>query len=159
MLSTKRKQCNVVIKQAKYDDWERDAITYIQKTSAPNRKQEERCNWILTPEPSSLTKSRGKSLGSKSNLRTSSRTLLPQIETTVRDQFKISLPHQASSETAEREKNALNSENRDLVIPKDRMPPPAPCPPRLPTPDLEDVPESRYWACCATTHYKYGRHI
>ena len=159
MTSTKRKQRNVVIKQAKYDDWERDAIAYIQKTSAPNKEQEERGNSILILEPSSLTKSRGKSLGSKASFQTSSRTSLPQISTTATDQSRIALPHQACSKIVAREKNTFNSENQDLVIPKDRMPPPAPCPPRLPTPDLEDIPENRYWACCAIMPYKYGRHV
>ena len=43
------------------------------------------------------------------------------------------------------------------------MPPPAPLPPRLPTPDLSDVDEDAFWSCCRPTessrcsNFSYGR--
>ena len=39
-------------------------------------------------------------------------------------------------------------------------PPPAPLPPRLPTPDLSDVDEDAFWSCCRPSkisNFRYGR--
>ena len=162
MIATKRKQGSTADKPpgkpTKYDIWEYDAIAHIKKTSALKQSQGPESEEGLVPQSFPSSVSRGNPLESRLDTPLFSRKPQPRISTSTKSQIRISQTHPFNRKSKDTEMTNLSSKDGDEEFTHSPVPPPAPLPPRLPTPKLDDIPEHSFWACCIVADCKYKKH-
>lgn len=136
----------------KHDLWLRDAEKYIAETSLRQCKRREKKDWILFP-------------GEIVDLPTAPRKKVVDVKSSYGLMYPVPtqrICHRTVAQTEEPSKQASlssketeESSKKRVFIPhskkgivRRRTPPPAPSPPRLPTPDLEDLIREERWSCC-----------
>ena len=127
-----------------------DAEAYIRKTSRAQSSCRTKYDWILYPDdferpvskPTVATdESRSESgvLVSKTFFRRQCR-VPSKVEISIKPEPERNCRKKAKSNRSISSKDAHGFAER-------QTPPPAPSPPRLPTPDLEEISESAFWSC------------
>ena len=140
------------IASTKHDLWLHDAEKHIAETLRRQGKRQEKKDWILFPgetvDPS--TASRKKVMDVVSNHRLLSPVPSPKVCHRAARQIEATSKHASLSgkETEESFEMRDSIPHLEKSIIRRSTPPPAPSPPRLPTPELEDLNGDERWSCC-----------
>ena len=136
----------------KHDVWLRDAEKYIAETSLQQCQRREKKDWILFP--GEIVDSPTVPCKKVVNVKSSYGLLSPVPSPRICHQIIAQTEEPSKQASLSSKKTEASSRKRDFIpdskkeIVRRRTPPPAPSPPRLPTPDLEDLVGEERWSCC-----------